>query len=99
MVVSNEESREIPSEIVLNQNYPNPFNPETSISFTLPESGEANLLVYNLLGQQVATVHQGMLNAGTHTFRFDASGLSTGVYVYQLRYEGTTLNRKMMLIK
>lgn len=99
VVVSNEESREIPSEIVLNQNYPNPFNPETSISFTLPESGEANLVVYNLLGQQVATVHQGMLNAGTHTFRFDASGLSTGVYVYQLRYEGTTLNRKMMLIK
>lgn len=99
VVVSNETPNEVPSTISLQQNYPNPFNPETSISFTLPESGNATLVVYNLLGQQIATLHQGKLNAGSHTFRFDASGLSTGVYVYQLRYDGAALTRKMMLIK
>ncbi|MBO6793122.1 MAG: family 10 glycosylhydrolase [Balneolaceae bacterium] len=99
VVVSNEEPTELPSTISLQQNYPNPFNPATSISFKLPESGNAQLVVYNLLGQQVATIHEGRLNAGSHTFRFDASGLSTGVYVYQLRYNGTALTRKMMLIK
>lgn len=99
IVVSNEKTSEIPEQILLQQNYPNPFNPVTKIQFQLPESGFTSLKVYDMLGRQVAElVNQNML-AGEHTVNFDASKLSSGIYIYQLRIGDVSLNRKMTLIK
>ncbi len=83
----------------LSQNYPNPFNPSTSISFTLPQSGLTSLKVYNLLGQEVASLLNTRLMAGEHSISFDASGLSSGTYIYRLVSGNFSQTKKMMLIK
>lgn len=83
----------------LDQNYPNPFNPSTSISFTLSETGNASLKIYNMLGQEIATLTNSRLTAGSYTFSFDASQLSSGMYIYQLRAENQTVTKRMTLIK
>ena len=97
--VSNEDETNIPTEIALDQNFPNPFNPTTNITFRLNSTSEVNLVVFNTLGQQVATITQGRFAAGSHTVPFDASSLASGVYVYQLQAGNTVLNRKLTLIK
>ncbi len=96
---SNEEISSAPSNFILNQNYPNPFNPATNISYSLPTSGDVLLEVYALNGQKVATLVDGFQNFGTHTIRFDASGLSSGIYVYRFVSQGANYTRKMLLIK
>ncbi len=83
----------------LKQNYPNPFNPTTAISFTLPTAGEATLKVYDMLGREVASLVNGMVSAGTHTVNFDASNLSSGIYLYELRSGTTRITNKMTLMK
>jgi hypothetical protein len=88
-----------PTAVTLSQNYPNPFNPTTSISFSLPQRAEATLRVLNAVGTAIATPHSGMTDAGTHTVSFDASGLATGIYYYQLQCGGTVLTRSMMVLK
>ncbi len=88
-----------PAEISLKQNYPNPFNPTTNIAFTLAETSDVTLTVYNVLGQRVATVVNTQLNAGTHTFTFDGSRLASGMYIYRLQTGNAMLQRQMMLIK
>lgn len=97
--VSVERDADRASEYVLSQNYPNPFNPSTTISFNLPQSGNVTLTVYNVLGQQVATLVNGALNAGTHSVPFDASRLASGVYVYELRAGSFVQQKRMMLVK
>lgn len=98
--VSNEdEISSAPTQFSLEQNYPNPFNPTTNISFNIPNSANVNLTVYNLLGQKVATVLDGFMSAGEYTQSFDASRLSSGVYIYRLEAAGQVMNRKMTLIK
>ena len=84
---------------VLRPNQPNPFNPTTTITFELAEAGEVTLAVYNLLGQQVAEVVHGPQTAGTHSVRFDGSGLPSGVYIYQLRTRDFVRESKMLLLK
>ncbi len=69
-----------PVGYALSAAYPNPFNPSTSISVTMPEAGELAIVVYNIQGRQVATLTQGQLNAGRHTFTFNADGLASGLY-------------------
>ena len=83
----------------LDQNYPNPFNPSTRISFSLANTGNTELSVYNMLGQKVATLFSGIMAAGSHEFSFDASKLQSGVYVYQLKSGSFSQTRKMMLLK
>ncbi len=90
---------ELPSDLTLNQNYPNPFNPTTNISFALPQSGDVRLEVFNMLGQRVGVLADGFMQAGRHTVAFDASALSSGVYVYRLQTGSTVLSKKMTLIK
>lgn len=90
---------EIPAELRLDQNYPNPFNPTTSIRFALPSESNVNLGIFNLLGQQVASIVSDRMAAGVHVVNFDASTLSSGVYVYRLEADGLVLTRKMTLIK
>ncbi len=85
---------------VLNQNYPNPFNPSTNISFNLPTSANVKLTIYNVLGQEVATLINGKaMTSGIHTVAFDASALSSGMYIYRLEAGSFTSTKRMMLIK
>lgn len=90
---------EMPGEYRLEQNYPNPFNPETSIRFELPEASRVKLTVYNILGEEVATIMNQHLTAGTHHTSFNAGKLATGIYFYSLTTGSQQLVKKMMVIK
>lgn len=96
---SNENEMIAVSEFSLAQNYPNPFNPNTQITYNIPQSGQVELRVYNMLGQVVSTLINEHRNAGNHMVRFDASALASGVYVYELRFKGSVLTNKMILLK
>ncbi|MBE0570801.1 MAG: T9SS type A sorting domain-containing protein [Ignavibacteriaceae bacterium] len=88
-----------PSDFVLEQNYPNPFNPATNIRFSIPEANQVSLRVYDLLGQEVATLVNQFMNAGTFEVSFDASNLPTGIYTYSITAGDFQSVKKMMLIK
>ncbi len=88
-----------PLTFELAQNYPNPFNPTTNIKFSIPESGNVKLSVYNLVGEEVAVLVNGFRQAGTFEVTFDASNLSTGVYLYKLQSANSVQTMKMMLLK
>jgi hypothetical protein len=88
-----------PIEYKLAQNYPNPFNPSTKINFSLREEGLVTLKVFNILGQEVATLVNDFKTAGNHSVNFDAGKLSSGIYLYKIDSNGFTQTRKMMLLK
>jgi hypothetical protein len=90
---------EQPFETSLAQNYPNPFNPSTQIEFTLSEVQNVSLKVYDMAGRQVATLVDGVHQAGQHSKRFDASQLSSGVYFYRLISDKFISTRKMTFLK
>lgn len=83
----------------LHQNYPNPFNPETSIGFDLVQGGAVKLTIYNVLGESVATLLNGPLNAGRHTVIFNGANLPSGLYLYKLEVNGFTDTKKLVLLK
>jgi hypothetical protein len=84
----------------LAQNYPNPFNPSTVIEFVVPKSGFVTMKVYNVLGQEVATLFEANAEAGKiNTARFDASRLPSGVYFYTLKSAGKVETKQMVLMK
>ncbi|HLP16582.1 MAG TPA: FG-GAP-like repeat-containing protein [Bacteroidota bacterium] len=89
-----------PRVFALSQNYPNPFNPTTTIQFTVREEGHATLRVYNMLGQEVATLFDGMAKAGAyHQALFTAQNLASGIYIVRLESNGNRAMKKMMLLK
>ncbi len=88
-----------PNQFTLNQNYPNPFNPTTNITFTIPQSSDVKLEVFNAVGQKVATLVNGVRNAGSHTITFDASRFASGVYLYRLTSGNSVQVNKMLLLK
>ncbi len=88
-----------PDKFELSQNFPNPFNPNTSIKFTLPETGYVKLTVYNMLGQEIATLVNGVKEAGTHIINFNAEEFNSGIYIYRIESNGFNEVRKMTLIK
>lgn len=90
---------EVPARMALFQNYPNPFNPSTTIRYELPEAGEVRLSVYDLTGRFVATLVDEQQTAGTHEVRFDATHLSSGIYLYRLQSGTQTLSRTFTLLK
>ncbi|MBI1804332.1 MAG: T9SS type A sorting domain-containing protein [Ignavibacteriae bacterium] len=89
----------IPQQLSLEQNYPNPFNPTTSFNYALPAAGEVSLRIYNMLGEEVATVVNRFEMAGYKSVGFDASSLASGMYFYQLHVGKFTDTKKMMLVK
>jgi 5'-nucleotidase/UDP-sugar diphosphatase len=88
-----------PTEFRLEQNYPNPFNPTTTIQFVVPVSGFVSLKIYNLLGQEVATLINGELSAGQHDVVWNAKGIASGMYFYKLEARGYTATKKMILLR
>lgn len=94
-----EDGSEVPFEYVLGQNYPNPFNPSTSIQFALPESGQVQIDVFNMIGRRVMSVVNGTMSAGYHVVTLDASPLSSGLYIYRLKVGNVVMTKKMTLVK
>jgi hypothetical protein len=93
-----DEARE-PTTFALFQNYPNPFNPATTIRFTLPLREHVTLKVFDVLGQEVATLVNEELNAGEHTVVFDAKNLPSGVYFYRLTTPTFSQTKPMVVLK
>ncbi|MBI5471172.1 MAG: T9SS type A sorting domain-containing protein [Ignavibacteriae bacterium] len=91
--------RTSPAAFHLAQNYPNPFNPSTHISFSIPASGFTSLKVFDLLGHEVATLVNEVRQPGEHTVEWQAAGLASGVYLYQLRAGNLTQTRALMLVR
>jgi hypothetical protein len=89
----------IPAVYILNQNYPNPFNPETQIRYSIPRSGNISLKVYDLPGREVAVLFSGVLQPGSYTATFDATGLASGIYFYQLKTNDFMKTNKMVVLK
>ena len=88
-----------PKEFALMQNHPNPFNPATAINYTLPVEGHVTLKIYNLIGKEVATLVNGVQDAGVKVAQFDASQLPSGIYFYTLRTNNFSAMKKMLLVK
>tara|TARA_Y100001947_G_scaffold158831_1_gene173344 strand:- start:1151 stop:4057 length:2907 start_codon:yes stop_codon:yes gene_type:complete len=89
----------LPNTFSLSQNFPNPFNPQTNISVQLPEGQHTTISVWTLAGKEVATLHKGDLNAGTHTFTFNGNNLASGMYFYRIDAGPYQATKKMLLMK
>lgn len=90
----------IPTDIYLEQNYPNPFNPTTNIKFGITNAANVDLRIYDMLGNEVAViVDNQFMNAGNYSAKFNADGLSSGIYLYQLKAGDIKITKKMQLIK
>lgn len=87
------------SESMLQQNFPNPFNPSTSIKYTIPKSGHVRLVVFNLLGQEVAVIYEGVQTAGTYEFEFKIGELPSGIYFYRIQAPDFVETKKMIVTK
>ncbi|MCX6600229.1 MAG: T9SS type A sorting domain-containing protein [bacterium] len=96
---ASEEPLELPAAWSLEQNYPNPFNPLTEIRFAVPRAEYVTLKVYNLLGQEVATLVDGLMQAGVQHATFDGANLASGVYLYRVESPSFSAMRKMLLLK
>ena len=100
-----ERENQLPSKFSLSQNYPNPFNPSTKIEYSIPHSAFISLKVYNLLGDEVATLYEGTRNAGNYSVEFNGSGLPSGIYFYRLsagsigKSENYMETKKFILLK
>ncbi|MBT8380208.1 MAG: T9SS type A sorting domain-containing protein [Ignavibacteria bacterium] len=88
-----------PTDYTLSQNYPNPFNPSTTIQYQIPQSGYVTLKVYDVLGNEVASLVDEMKQQGNYQVSFDASALSSGMYLYHLIANDFVQTKKMMLMK
>jgi len=88
-----------PAEVVLLGNFPNPFNPTTEISFSLPTASHVKLEIFNVMGQQVATIIDRQMEAGEHIVQWDGSHAASGVYLYRLQADGFVDAKKMILLK
>lgn len=96
---ADEDPTVLPEATILSPNYPNPFNPSTTISYSVPSSGPVRLAVHDILGREVAVLVDGVTPAGTHQVRFDASNLTSGLYLYTLETPSDRHTRSMLLIK
>ncbi|MGC8858928.1 MAG: T9SS type A sorting domain-containing protein [Ignavibacteria bacterium] len=93
------EYQNVPQGLYLSQNYPNPFNFTTNISYVVPKTGNVRIAVYDMLGRQLKIIVNSMHSAGYYEIQLDASNFSSGLYIYKLEFENTTLVRKMLFLK
>jgi minor extracellular serine protease Vpr len=93
------ESTIVPSVFVLHQNYPNPFNPSTKIAFSLPERNHVSLKIYNVLGEEIATPVDEVMNAGEYSVTFNAAHLASGIYFYTLTAGTFSQTKKMLFLR
>ena len=89
----------VPEKFELSQNYPNPFNPSTAIQFSLPKQTQLKINIYNMLGEQIATIAHGLYETGNYKITFNASSLPSGTYVYRLESVDFVQVKKMILLK
>ena len=92
-------SSTIINDYILHQNYPNPFNPVTTIEYQLPQADYVSIIVYNILGEKIATLIKQKMDAGLHKILFDGSGLGSGIYYYSIQAGNYMQVKKMILIK
>lgn len=92
-------SSELPESAKLNPNYPNPFNPTTTLSYELAKESEVTLTIWNMIGQKVTTLVDGLVEAGKHTETWNASNMPSGIYIARFEVDGKVFTRKMTLIK
>ena len=92
-------SSEVPESYSLGQNYPNPFNTRTVVSFSLPVDSKVSIKVYDVMGREVQTLVNERMGAGKYEVRFDGSGMTSGVYFYQMEAGNFKETRRMILIK
>lgn len=97
--VTDHEDKKFPTGFNLKQNYPNPFNPTTTIEFSIPKSGFVTLKVYNILGEEVATLVSEKLSAGSYQYFWEATNLPNGVYFYRLKSDHYMSAKKALLVK
>jgi len=89
----------IPQKFFVEQNYPNPFNPSTTISYGIPRTAFVTVKVFNVLGQEVKTLFSGYQSTGVYTLSFNASDLSSGVYLYRIQAGASVDIKRMVLVK
>ena len=89
----------VPTVFGLGSAYPNPFNPTTSVELAMPQDGFVSVKVYNLMGQVVATLHEGDLTANSYSFTWDAADVASGMYIMQAEAAGNVDVQKIMLMK
>jgi hypothetical protein len=94
-----QKTNSMPTQFALSQNYPNPFNPTTMIEYSIPQNSFVTLKVYNVLGQEVASLVNQERQSGSYVVNFDASRLSSGMYFYKIQAGSFTLTKKMLLLK
>jgi hypothetical protein len=99
MAVTGVAIKPLPTVYSLSQNYPNPFNPVTTIEYTLPKDSYVSLVVYNVIGQRVATLVDEVKPAGYYAVKFDGTSMASGLYFYRLEAGKQTFLKKLLLVK
>jgi hypothetical protein len=89
----------VPTQFELSQNYPNPFNPSTTIRFSLPQATQIKINLYNMIGEKIATIAEGLYETGNHKITFNASNLPSGAYIYRIESSEFVQVKKMILMK
>ncbi len=89
----------MPGVFKLYQNYPNPFNPSTTIRYSVPRRSHVTLIVFNVLGQKVATLINADIDAGYHSVQFNATSLASGIFFYRLQAGSFVDTKKLLLVR
>ncbi len=93
------ESEIIPDQLLLFQNFPNPFNPETTIKFGIPQQEHISLKIFDILGREVRTLLDEVKDEGTYRIRFNSLGLASGIYIYRINSNNSSVSRKMIILR
>jgi hypothetical protein len=98
-IILDQDDKILANEFTLSQNYPNPFNPTTKINYSIPHSGDVQIKVFDILGNEIITLVDEYKIAGVYELTFDADNLPSGVYFYRMVTEGFSQSSKMILLK